>query len=347
MRFPLTRPIARRRARALFDLTAGFVYSQVLLACVRLDLFARLLDAPRSAASLAAELDLDAEAARRLLDAATSLRLIERRRGDRFGLGPLGAALIGDPGIAAMIEHHPHFYDDLSDPVALLRGEVEPTSLGRYWRYAGASDPTTLSEEDVARYSALMATSQSLVAHQVLDAHPVAAHRTLLDVGGGEGAFVQAALERAPSLRGIVFDLPAVVSRARRRLDCAGLADRASVVGGDFLRDALPRGADLVSLVRILHDHDDAPALALLRSVRGVIADDGVLLVAEPMSETRGAETIGDAYFGLYLLAMGSGRPRTARRLREMIESAGFESVTMRPTSLPLQTRVITARPAR
>jgi demethylspheroidene O-methyltransferase len=29
------RPLARRRARALFDVVAGFVYSQVLLACVR------------------------------------------------------------------------------------------------------------------------------------------------------------------------------------------------------------------------------------------------------------------------------------------------------------------------
>ena len=41
-RFPLTRSVARRQARALFDLTAGFVYSQVLAACVRVDLFEML-----------------------------------------------------------------------------------------------------------------------------------------------------------------------------------------------------------------------------------------------------------------------------------------------------------------
>ncbi len=44
--FPLTRPTAHRNARALFDLCAGFVYAQVLAACLRLDLFRILADGP-------------------------------------------------------------------------------------------------------------------------------------------------------------------------------------------------------------------------------------------------------------------------------------------------------------
>ena len=52
--FPLTRPIARRRAADLFDLCAGFVYSQVLFACVRLHLFEQLNAAPATAEALAA-----------------------------------------------------------------------------------------------------------------------------------------------------------------------------------------------------------------------------------------------------------------------------------------------------
>ena len=50
---PFTRRVTRRRTRQLFDLMAGFVHSQVLLACVRLDLFALLRDAPASPAALA------------------------------------------------------------------------------------------------------------------------------------------------------------------------------------------------------------------------------------------------------------------------------------------------------
>ena len=41
-----TRFVARRRAGELFDLAAGFVYSQVLKACVELDLFRILAEGP-------------------------------------------------------------------------------------------------------------------------------------------------------------------------------------------------------------------------------------------------------------------------------------------------------------
>ena len=73
--FALTRPIARRRAGALFDLCAGFVYSQILLACVRLKLFEHLADGPLSAAELSTRLSLPAEQTALLLDAAVSLKL--------------------------------------------------------------------------------------------------------------------------------------------------------------------------------------------------------------------------------------------------------------------------------
>ena len=121
--FPLTRPIARRRAQDLFDLCAGFVYSQVLQACVRLKLFDALLDGPRTLEQLGTQLSLSPQASTSLFEAAVALGLLERRRDGRFGLGVLGAALIGNPAVTAMIEHHPLLYADLRDPVALLRGE--------------------------------------------------------------------------------------------------------------------------------------------------------------------------------------------------------------------------------
>ena len=93
--FALTRPLARRHARELFDLVAGFVYSQVLLACVRLHLFEILAEGPQSLERLAARLDLPVDAAQRLVWAAVSLRLVERRSEGRYGLGELGAPMVG------------------------------------------------------------------------------------------------------------------------------------------------------------------------------------------------------------------------------------------------------------
>jgi demethylspheroidene O-methyltransferase len=344
--FPLTRPVARRQARALFDLCAGFVYSQVLLATVRLRLPERLMAGPRSAAALALELGMTESAAERLLLAAASLRLLARRGQDAggralYGLGALGAALIDNPGVIAMIEHHGLLYDDLRDPVSLLRGETRQTALANYWPYAKGAGEGSAAPDG---YSALMAVSQRFVAAEVLSAYPLRRHRHLLDVGGGSGAFLMAAGTHAPHLRLTLFDLPPVAGLARDQLGASAVAGRCDVVGGDFTTDPLPAGADVVSLVRVLHDHEDDVALALLRAIRPALPPGGTLLIAEPMAGTRGAEPVADAYFGFYFLAMGGGRARTPNQIKEMLLKAGFARTRLLRGRMPMVARVMVAQ---
>ncbi len=359
--FALTRPVARRHARELFDLVAGFVYSQVLLACVRLHLFDILAEGPQPLAPLALRLGLPADAAQRLLAAAVSLRLVERRSEGRYGLGELGAPMVGNIAVAAMVEHHAALYADLADPVALLRGAGDSErapggeagnpsggaaggALARYWPYAEAASPGAPADARVATYSALMSASQPLVADEILDAYSFRRHRCLLDVGGGDGTFLASVAQRAPALKLMLFDLPAVAERAGARFAAAGLATRATAFGGSFLADALPAGADVASLVRVIHDHDDASAMKVLHAVRRALPAGGRLLLAEPMAGTRGAEAMGDAYFGFYLLAMGKGRPRTADELTQMLAAAGFERMRLLRTRMPLQTQLLVAQ---
>ncbi|CAN5845351.1 methyltransferase [soil metagenome] len=342
--FPVTRPIARRRARDLFDICAGFVYSQVLFACVKLRLFDILRDGPLTVEALAPRLSLTPAATRRLLAAAASLRLVEPRGDGRFGLGMLGAATLGNPGIAAMVEHHALLYADLQDPVALLRGERHETAIGRFWAYAANDTPDDTSTAEVAPYSALMTVSQAMLADDVVDAYPFAQHRCLLDVGGGEGNFLATVAARCPRLRLMLFDLPAVAARAADRFAASGLADRSTALGGDFRRDALPTGADIACLIRVLHDHDDHAVLDILKAIHAALPPGGTLLVAEPMSDDKGTDPVGDAYFGFYLLAMGSGRPRRAAEIADLLKTAGFDQIERRRTRQPLLTRLIFAR---
>jgi demethylspheroidene O-methyltransferase len=344
--FPLTRPLARQRARQLFDVVAGFVYSQVLAACVRLDLFNLVHPDPATADALAAKTGLPAESMRTLLRAAASLQLIEPRGADRWGLGKLGAAVLANPGIAAMVEHHVLLYRDLEDPVALLHhGQTGADGqLARYWPYAAEEPSGPLAPDAVTPYTALMSASQPMVAEEVLAAVSLGRHRCLLDVGGGDGSFLRAVGQSVPRLQLMLIDLPPVAAVARRKLADAGLADRAEVHEGDFFATPLPAGADVVTLVRVLHDHDDARVLRLLRAVRAALPADGTLVVAEPLAGTPGAAPMGDAYFGLYLFAMGRGRPRTFEELAALLTAAGFVRVQRKKTRIPLLTSIVVAR---
>jgi demethylspheroidene O-methyltransferase len=345
-RFPLTRPRARREARALFDLCAGFVYSQVLLACVRLGLFDLLAGRPLADAEIAARTGLTVEAAKRLLDAAASLRLLRRLGDGRVTLAPLGAAMVGNAGLAAMIEHHALVYRDLADPVALLRGEHGQAALAAYWPYAAEGNHAALDDERVAPYTALMAATQPLVSAEVLAAYDFSRHRRLLDVGGGDGSFLAAVGRRHRGLSLMLFDLPAVAARAEARFAAAGLGARARAFGGDFLSDPLPTGADIVSLVRVIHDHDEARAAAILAAVRRALPPGGTVLIAEPLGDAPGAEPIGAAYFGFYLLAMGRGRARGFAELSGLLARAGFAEVRQIRTNTPMLTGLVTARAA-
>ncbi len=341
--FPPTRPIARARAQGLFDLVAGFVYSQTLGACVRLHLFQHLRDGPLTTAELARAVDLPSEAAARLARAAHGLGLVEPAGAGRWALGPQGAALLGSPGLLDMIAHHDRLYADLGDSVGLLRrGRGE---LAGYWPYATSASPGGADGGAVAGYSALMAATQPAVAADLLAAYPVRQHRRLMDVGGGEGAFLEAAGRAAPGLELALFDLPAVNDRARARLDRAGLLPRTTLLPGDFLADPVPPGADLITLVRILHDHDDAGVATLLRSIRAALPGDGALLVGEPMSGGHRPERVGDVYFAFYLLAMGRGRARSAAELTVMLHAAGFSRVRGLRTRTPFLLRALLARP--
>jgi len=333
-RFPLTRQVARREARALFDICAGFTYSQVLAACVELDLFARVAAGPMRLDSLALFCEVPEPAMRMLVEAASSLRLLKLRK-NSVRLGALGAALRGNPGIAAMVAHHRLFYADIADPVALLRGQVA-TRLSSFWPYRGGAG-------EAAAYSALMAATQPMIATEILDAYDFSRHQIILDIGGGDGSFLRQVALKAPAARLQLFDLPEVASQADRGFAQAGLQSRATVFSGDFTRDSLPTGASLVTLVRILHDHDDTKVLHLLRAIRAILPAGGVLLVAEPFAGTAGAQPVGAAYFGFYLHAMGSGRPRRAAEIAELLIQAGFSRVRHMHTSQPMLTGLLTA----
>jgi demethylspheroidene O-methyltransferase len=371
---PLGRWIMRRRAQQLFDLMAGFVHSQVLLACVRLGWFETLLKQPRTLAELQGPSGLPADSLQRLLHSAVSLGLLELR-GQRYGLGPLGVPVASHAGLRAMIEHNALLNADLVDPLKLLE-HPERSGMHAYWPYptGGAQEPAPLraplpgaaraestdltghnvTERDfsqsrpdaaqLARYSELMARSQRFLIEELLAAYDFGRHRVVLDVGGGQGGWVMALARHAPSLELMLFDLPGVAELARERVQQAGLGARISCHGGSFRDDPLPAGADLITLLRVAHDHADEAVLDLLRAIYQALPVGGHLLLAEPMAEPGGQPSRSDAYFHFYLLAMGRGRLRTAAELSELIGRAGFADVRAIANPVPLHGSLLLAR---
>lgn len=340
-RFPLTRPVARREGEALFDLVAGFCHSQMLRAVVELGLLELIVETPMSQGDIARALGLQPQKAKILLRSATAIGLTEPAGENRFRTSRRGAAMLGVPGLADMVRHHDILYRDLADPVAFLRGETDP-ELAQFWPYVfgqGAqSDP-----EAAARYSKLMADSQTLVAEETLAAVSLRKFDRLMDVGGGTGAFLSAALKANPNLTGVLYDLPDVVPHAAPRFDQAGQTARVTIHPGNFRCDNFPVGVDIISLVRVLYDHRDDTVAALLAKAYAALPPGGRLMISEPMSGGDRPERAGDAYFALYCAAMGTGTTRCRKEIAALVQAAGFTNITMPRVSRPFVTGIVMA----
>lgn len=339
-RLPISRGFARRDGAEIFDILQGFVASQVLSTLIELGILKRLLDGPDTARSIAHSLSFPADRMADLLQSGAALGLLKRRKDGRFSLARKGAAILGVPGLEDMIRHNRAFYADMAEPEKLLRGEA-PTQLEQFWPYVFGGKEG-MSSEAAERYSDLMARSQVLVAADTLQMTSLKGVTRLLDVGGGSGAFLSAALHKHRSLQAQWVDLPDVAPSARAHLEAEGLFDRVELHPGSFRDDGLPTGADAISLIRVLYDHADETVRDLLAKVHDVLPDGGRLIISEPMSGGTRPERAGDVYFAFYTMAMGTGRARSQARIMELATEAGFSEFKTPKPLRPFVTSVVT-----
>jgi demethylspheroidene O-methyltransferase len=334
-KMPLVRRIANQKAVELHHLTAGFVYTQTLTAVIQSNLLAVLQGRIETTKSVAAMCGLSPQAAFTLLTASRALKLTDEVTPGHWMVGELGASVLGNPAVADMVRHHAVLYRDLADPLAILRHR-ENTGLRNYWSYVPGG---TRLEESHREYSRLMSSSLALIADHILDSYPLKDYASLIDVAGGTGQFARVVKQRYPELSTTVLDLPEVVSEAK----ALSTPHDIRFVATDMFHSPLPENSELFSLIRVLHDHDDEPVKQLLSRLHSALRPGGHLLIAEPMTGTAGAESIGDTYFSFYLWAMGSGRPRTAKELEAMCLAAGFTRIREFKTPIPALTRLLVA----
>ena len=179
-----------------------------------------------------------------------------------------------------------------------------------------------------------MANLARMLAYGVVFAYDLGRVSSIVDVGGGNGRFLETILEIYPEIQGTVFDSAATIERDRLR---AGLKPRrCSYVAGDFFA-SIPQGGDLYFLCGVVHDWDDERVVTILRNCREAVSTTGRLVLLEtvvPENDSKHFSKILD----LNMLAMSSGRERNRTEFRTLLAAAGFRMsrivATMAPQSL-------------
>jgi hypothetical protein len=200
---------------------------------------------------------------------------------------------------------------------------------------------------DAANFSQTMGEVTTVVVDGVRAAYDFAGVERIVDVGGGYGKLLTSLLQHYPAMRGVLFDTPAVIERARPQIHATGVADRCELIAGDFFA-ALPAGGDLYLLSRILMDHDDETCVRLLRNCRHAMAGRGRLQIIQIVlpSSTAGAArhlVFDGAMSHLNMFVLGLGAERTEDQYRALLAMAGFAVTQIVPTRALMS--IIEARP--
>ena len=132
-------------------------------------------------------------------------------------------------------------------------------------------------------------------------------------------------------MKGILFDLPHVIGRAKDPIDAVGLADRCELVSGNFF-ESIPQGADAYMMRHIIHDWDDDKSLTILRNCHQAMSSSSRLLVVESVIPP-GNEPFGGKFLDLVMMLIPGGKERTEDEYRMLFDEAGFKLTRIVPTS--------------
>src|SRR6266545_1031554 len=200
---------------------------------------------------------------------------------------------------------------------------------------ACATGSTTKRTPAGAVFNAGMTSGTRARAEQLVATYDFPTTGTVVDVAGGHGALLAAILQARPGMRGVLFDAPHVVGGAQPLLEAAGVADRCTVVGGDFF-ESVPRGGDVYTLKLIIHDWDDERATTILRNCWRAMDGHGTLLVMEGVMPsgiaTKATEYFDAARADVTMMMWTGGKHRTVDEFRDLFGAAGFTLGRVIPT---------------
>ena len=322
-------------------LLGGFRISQALYAAAALGVADQLVAGPMPAEVLAERVGAHAPSLYRLLRTLASVGVFTEPEPGVFALTPLGQTLTsGQPGsmrdvVIMFMETH---YSPFGELLHTIR-TGQPAAEHLY----GEPFFTWLSHhpEQAERYTAAMGNLTSGFKTAAIASLPLDDTHTIVDVGGADGTVLAAILAAYPHLRGVLFDLPHIITAAPQTLAGQGVEDRAECVGGDFF-ESVPAGGDAYLVSLVLHDWPDRQAQRILANIAAAGRGARLLVLdfVVPPGDAPHMSKISD----LNMLAMMGGKERTGPEWSELLEGAGFTGIEVRQTVTPFSVIQATAQ---
>jgi tRNA A58 N-methylase Trm61 len=183
------------------------------------------------------------------------------------------------------------------------------------WQYLASHS------EIAAIFNRFMTEQSQLHNAAIIESYDFSNVKTLIDVGGGHGGTLAAVLAQYPTVRGVLFDLPNVVTPASK-METARFSERCEVVGGDMMH-SVPPGGDVYMIKRVMMDLTDDEGVRVLGNCISVMERNGKILIIDPMLPD-GTVPHRNRLVDLHMMNVTRGRCRTEEQFRELYKASGL-----------------------
>jgi hypothetical protein len=327
----------------LIQMSTASIVSAIVYAAAKLGIADHLTAEARSAVELAGATGTHAPSLHRLLRTLASLGILTEKEEQRFALTPLGEALqSGAPGSARatlMTFGSPVFgrsWEEIIYSLETGKSGFEKAFGMPVFEYL-AQNP-----EAASAFSETMVGFHGAEPPAMAKAYDFSGIGTLVDVGGATGNMLCAVLSEHPHVRGVLYDLPHVVSDAPAFLQARGIAERVTIEAGSFF-EQVPSGGDAYLLSHIIHDWSEEQCLTILGNCRAAMRADSRLLIVESVLPPGDAPHPGKV-LDMVMLVIPGGQERTEAEYAALLAKAGFRLNRVVPTASAVS--VVEAFPA-
>jgi len=309
----------------------GYIQGQWIARCVHLaatlDLADHLKNGPKSIQYLAEATETHAPSLYRLLRALASLGIFTEVEPAVFAQTELSNVLRFDlPGSLGYMAKYQgqewllKSWEHLEYSLRTGKAAVEHVYGTDIWTYFSQHP-----EQDEL-FNQTMTSFHENFNPLLARSYDFSAFTMLVDIGGGQGTFLETILSDHPELQGILFDLPKVIESTRAKIKPR---DRLQLVGGSFFT-AIPEGGDAYMMKEVLHDWTDEDCIRILANCRRAMKPESKLLLFETLIQPEGGSET--KLRDLLMLVAFSGRERTAEEFASLFEASGFQLTQVIPT---------------
>lgn len=317
--------IASRAIRDFVNKEKAFALSKVMMTALDVDLFPLLREQQLTIEEIVEELGIDKNIASAFLGVLVAAGLLSFNSG-KYGLTePSTLVLSTYQDLKSWTEEMKLFYSSLVNLTEFVRsGHYQTSDLSAYWAYK--QDPSAVGRSIALSYSEIMDASQVKLSNLIAEQYDFSRHSHLVDMGGGLGRFAVTLAKRFLDLRVTIVDLPPVCQETESVITENNLSERITCLGIDFFEGTLPKRADIVTFIRVLHDWSDEKVLELLTRASDMLTRNGVVMIVEPMDRVSAETDLSSSITALMLTLMG-GRRRTVEEYTEMFQTLGLRNI--------------------